>query len=382
MLCAIFLVRACSLCYIGQRRKDLISRATAVLTDGQGREMTLQLWSSLASEEVVRKLREGAVGTASMAATVGTTGSTAQHGKQSLLDYSASRRGAGREAVVFEFTQLRPEFSFVCETLVLNTTRGSEIRTLSPSSPEACTIANTAVSSTRAPATLPMMGGVALRTCGEDSKRSQQEENEYLMAANTSPARYFDSVSDLIMTDGFCGKACVKCVVVRKVETPRCAASQDTIGQTEFRCPIGSAIVYLGDSAGASNTGRRGGVEAVIRVFLDGEALREFLGGICEDFFADASDRKFVCDGKGETGRRSTCSCHGHGKSGDVGVRKAVTAVACSLLDGLEKGGEEGELFDVVLACVASADENGRVVRGGTLYRLIELHASSLLALI
>lgn len=326
------------LLFVGQRRKDLVARATALLTDGPD-EMILQLWGDLTSEDTLSSLRAGAI------ALSGTT-------------KEAAARGLMKNPAVFEFARLRAEFSLSCEALVLNTTAGGTIRTLAPDTPDANFVADAVVRASSAPEA----------TLGEkqifwDSPGKAQAEVAFPTEDGVASPRRFASVAELMSTDGYSGACVLAGVVVRKVEAPGLGGDIHTRHHHESARPPGPGraqhVVRIclgdaGDSDASNSAGRCTGVEAVLRVVVDGGALRDLLGGIPEGLLAPAT-------GGGEGGAIA----------GDVSHQAA--GVLRSLLDGLEVGGEQGERVDVVLACLAAVDSNGLIIPGGTRYRLIKL---------
>lgn len=339
----------------GKRRKDLVARATALLTDGIHQDMTLQLWGDLASEETISRLRAGVVA----ANGEGTT---------------PTRVGLIRTPAVFEFTRLRPEFSFLCEALVLNG-KNSSIRTLPRDSPDAISISRAVVAAAvMSEETHDKRGAEGPAVAGT----AERSRTEALSPAESGPAsaRTFESVAALMSADGFSGAGCLSGVVVRKVDAPclavpaalppgfdspinRTTTAVTAVAPASRGVPLVS--VYLGDPEGLrypTDAGRSVGVEAVLHVAVDGGALRDLLGCVSEEVLMLA---------RGTIASRGSESCDG-------GLR--VMKVARTLLDGLEVGGEEGERVDVMLACSASVDGNGRVTPGGSSYRLISLHPS------
>ncbi|CAB1108363.1 unnamed protein product [Ectocarpus sp. CCAP 1310/34] len=329
----------------GKRRKDLVSRATALLTDGR-HEMTLQLWGDMASDETIDSLRGRAIAA----------------GKN---DVSAHDRTMERPAV-FEFTRLQPSFSFSCETLVLNGKSGT-VTQMDRGSAEAVSVSTAVLASAAAAAAgegderAPVSLATAKSSCaGSPSFLAQG-------AGAPASARRFESVAALMSADGFSGAGYLDNVVVRKVCAPwlSAAGSPDEHGRAASLPSLGGVappvVIYLGDldepvpAAAAAAAGTcdawSAGVEAVVGVTADGGALHELLGGVPLDLLAV---------GSGRGSRR--------GMAGDVG-----RGVVQCLLDGLEVGGRRGERVDVALACSASADENGRFIPGGSSYRLISL---------
>lgn len=304
-------------------RKDLISRAVAVLTDGSGRRVMLQLWGELASEENVCKLRVEA-------------------DYWVMRETSPEARTVGKLAV-FVFTRLRPEFSQSCEALVLNTTNSSEIRKLDAK----CTMAHAVVGS--------------VENCKSEVCPSQGcEATAWSGATDPTLTRTFTSIDELTEEETFFGVANLPCVVVRKVETLRVLAEASTTDlhgeQAISKAPSshGAVILYLGDPYHEDMQSIRGGVEATIRVVVGGGALSNLLGGIPHELLTLSLGDEKSCERVD-------------------GVHTAVGSVIRSLLDGLEEGGRAGEHLSVDLACITSADDNGKVLRGGISYRLIRL---------
>ncbi|CAN0548050.1 unnamed protein product, partial [Ectocarpus sp. 8 AP-2014] len=181
-------------------------------------------------------------------------------------------------------------------------------------------------------------------------------------AGAPASARRFESVAALMSADGFSGAGYLANVVIRKVCAPWLSAAgpPGEHGRAASLPSLGGVappvVIYFGDPdepvpAAAAGDARSAGVEAVLGVTADGGALHELLGGVPLDLLAV---------GSGSSSRG--------GMAGDVGRR----VVQC-LLDGLEVGGRRGERVDVALACSASADENGRLIPGGSSYRLVSL---------
>lgn len=346
----------------GKRRKDLIARATALLTDGLDSEMTLQLWGDLASQETVTMLTGGAIIAAN--ATAGERKTEA---------------GLIGKPTVFEFTKLQPEFSFACEALVLNTTKRGAIRKLAPDSREASSVidalvsaaAVSSVSSTAAPGDNHQKS----RNPFVDTGETLHHETALLPEAGASlaSARRFASVAELMSAEGFSGACSLEGVVVRKVEAhellclPAVALPLlDDVAHSLSapRRPL-SVSIFIGDPEDATQDGRRSagsGGEAVAKVAVDGGALQDLLGGIPKELLALGMDGQ-----------------PGSGDVSDVCVT-AVVATVTSLLDGLEIGGEQGEGVDLELACLPCLDANGRVISGGSSYRLVHLQPSGVAA--
>lgn len=347
----------CRLTGAGKRRKDVVARATALLTDGLDSEMTLQVWGDLASQETITMLGEAAIITSNV--TVGE--------KKTAADLIG-------KATVFEFAKLQPEFSFACEALVLNTTKRSAIRKLAPDSREASCVIAALVSAATVSSTAALReNNQRLGDPFVDFGETLQPEPSVLPEAEASlaSAQRFASVAELMSSEGFSGVCCLDGVVVRKVEArqlrfPVVALPPfgDEGGSVSAPPRRPSVSIFLGDPKDVTQIGRRSaglGVEAVARVAVDGDTLQDLLGGIPKEFLMLGMDRQPGSDGD----------------VSDVGV-EAVVATARSLLDGLENGGEQGEGVDVVLACVACLDANGRVVPGGSSYRLMHLHPSGI----
>ncbi len=353
----------------GKRRKDLVPRATALLTDGE-REMTVQLWGDMASEETVHSLREGTVAAAAAA--------TAARG---VAEGTARGEETAGQPALFEFTRLRPSFSFSCEALVLNGKSGT-IRRLDPGSAEAASVS------------AAVQAGVGRQEdradAAEPPPRPEAEAPRFLAEeGGPAAARRFESVAALMSADGFSGAGYLSNVVVRRVDAPgfRSVAPAGVVvaapGEHGRRDDDGGLLlnhhrggggggggggwvppairIYFGDPGDESEpAGRRrrrqarsAGVEAVLRVAVEGGALRDLLGGVPEELFMPASANDDAVD----AGRR----------------------VVGSLLEGLEVGGQRGERVDAVLACSAPVDANGRAISGGSSYRLIGLRPQYLL---
>ncbi|CAM9206443.1 unnamed protein product [Ectocarpus sp. 12 AP-2014] len=330
----------------GKRRKDLVSRATALLTDGR-HEMTLQLWGDMASDETIDSLRGRAIAAG-------------------MNDVSA-HDGKMERPAVFEFTRLQPSFSFSCEALVLNGKSGTATQ-MDGGSAEAVSVSTAVLASAAAAAAAAGEGDERAPVSLATAKSSCAGSPSFLAQGAAAPAsaRRFESVAALMSADGFSGAGYLGNVVVRKVCAPwlSAAGSPDEHGRDASLPSLGGVappvVIYLGDpdepvpavaAVAAAGDARSAGVEAVLGVTADGGALHEMLGGVPLDLLAV---------GSGSSSRR--------GMAGDVGRR----VVQC-LLDGLEVGGHRGERVDVALACSASADENGRFIPGGSSYRLISL---------
>ncbi|CAN0240744.1 unnamed protein product [Ectocarpus fasciculatus] len=338
----------------GKRRKDLVSRATALLTDG-AHEMTLQLWGDMASDDTIDSLRGGAIAAA---------------GKNGV----PAPDGTTERPTVFEFTRLRPSFSFLCEALVLNGKSGTATQ-MDRGSAETVSVSKAVLASAAAAAAAAAAGGegderapVSLAT----TKASRTGAPSFLAQGAGAPAsaRRFESVAALMSADGFSGAGHISNVVVRKVCAPwlSTAGPPGEHGRASSLPSLGGVappvVIYFGDpdesvpaaaaaAAAAAGEARSAGVKAVLGVTADGGALHELLGGVPVGLLAVG---------------RGGSSSRGGGIADDVGRRTA----RC-LLDGLEVGGRQGERVDVALACSASADENGRFIPGGSSYRLIHL---------
>lgn len=267
--------------------------------------------------------------------------------------------GLMNKPAVFEFTRLRPEFSFSCEALVLNTTAGANMRMLASDSPEAMAVSDAVVAAaaaSRAPAESQRKSGGPTFVGFEEKAHAGVS---LPVEGGATSARRFSSVAELASTDGFSGVGCLTGVVVRKVDAPHLRLPGVSSPALSIAARSGSPVnmrIYLGDpeESGAFHTlGRSAGVEAVLRVSVSGGALRDLLGNIPLEMLtlATGSEGGDVCD---------------------VGVH--VASIARSLLDGFVAGGEQGERVDVVVACSACVDANGRVVSGGSSYRLVALH--------
>lgn len=338
---------------LGKRRKDLVSRATALLTDGRGRDMTLQLWGDLASERIITTLREATL--------AGTEQAVRRREQRRSAQISTSTGQADMDKpVVFEFTRLRPEFSVSCEALVLNTTQSGEIKALAPQSPEACAVADQVSRATRA----IVLGDLEDGDEAMHVSQVAREEGNRLVADAPASATRFESVGQLLSDEGFCGLARLNRVVVRRIDSSQLATHSSSVNSLETHRMSNTrscspVTVYVGDPV--DDKGFAGGVAAVVKVAVDGGPLLDLLGGMPEELLTLTRDESKA-----------------GGSVVDAAVRTAAWAVARSLLDGLEAGGEQGEVVSVDLACVARADENGQVVRGGTLYRLVACHLGAL----
>lgn len=296
---------------IGGGRKDLVARATALLTDGH-QEMTLQLWGNLATEELVAKLKEG----------IATTRVNA---------HSDIAR-----PVVFEFTRLRPDFSFSCEDLVLNTTTYGTCRALAPNSPEAISVADAVARHSKMCLGEPLLSTMHVRASSSTDQ--------------TPSIRRFDSVCDLVTSHGFSGVCYLDGVVVRKAEIPyledgRLSSPRPPCGS--FHSPV--LYLYIGDPDEPDSKTRlsKSGCAPVVCVTVDGNGLSDLLCGI-------------PCDLLG-------CST-------DSSVNIASIKLVRSILDSLVVGSEQGERINAMLACSASEDANGLVTPGGGRYRLVSFH--------
>lgn len=367
----------------GKRRKDLISRANALITDGMHREMTLQLWGDLACEETIARLRAGAVAA------------------QAAHPSPGARKGPIRNPTVFEFTELQPEFSFSCEALVLNG-KGGKIRTLPPESREVMRVSEAvmaaAAASVEAGQSRDDKAVSAGSTAAVDSTETAlHAEADFHAKGMAALPRRFESVAALMSADEFSGACRLSGVVVREVDAPHLSfpalqplASSPNGGMAAAigrRHPpgLGRVSLYVGDEeeslGGLSGVDRSGGVEAVIRVSVDGGALNDLLGCNPEELLALAPDVDVEgdvdIDVEGSVEDGVGVEVEGSRGGGDVGgVWVEVARVLWSLLSGLEVGGERGERVDVVLACLASVDANGWVTPGGSCYRLVSLRPS------
>lgn len=327
--------------------------------------MTLQLWSDLASEENITKLKEAII---QASPAVIDMKEASDEGAQSMSEHATTaHRENGDRPVVFEFTRLRPKFSFSCEALVLNTTQDSEMKTLHPDSKEALKVVNAG----RGAASTLGSGHSANGRNSDDADGHLQigsDPGEAAMEQSPASARVFSSVEELMKAEGFSGMARLTGVVVRKllVDAPQDAATFAPVVCSAldriFLAGDGSVALFLGDPMGTSRNSYLGGAGSVVCVHVDRDALRDILGGIPWKLPA-------LC-GKASGGSSSP------GESDDAGAWEKVIFIARSLLHGLLLGGQEGEELSVVLACVASKDENGRVVPRGTSYRMVQLHAN------
>lgn len=287
-----------------------MARATALLTDGH-QEMTLQLWGDLATEELVAKLKEGIAITRDDASTA-------------FPDIA--------RPTVFEFTRLRPDFSFSCEALVLNMTKNGTCRSLDSNSPDAISVVD-AVARYR-----KRYPGESLLHA--DSTLSTMHVRASSSTDNTASIRRFESVCSLVTCRGFSGICYIDGVVVRKVEM-----SYFEDGRSH------SPVLYLsiGDPDQPESKTRlsKSGCAPLVCVAVDGNALNDLLGGI-------------PCDLLG-------CST-------DSGVNTAAMKLVQSFVDGLVVGSEQGEMINVMLACSASEDANGWMTPEGCRYRLVSFH--------
>lgn len=315
----------------GERRKDLVARATALLTDGH-QEMTLQLWGDLATEELVAKLKEG------VATTRHNTSTASTNMDRALPDIL--------RPAVFEFTRLRPEFSFSCEALVLNTTTNGTCRALHSNSPEAIAVADAVARYSKICPDEPLLH--------VDSKMRTMHVRASWSADDVASIRRFDSVSELVTDHGFSGVCYLDGVIVRKAEIP---------DFEDGRTPLSPGVVcgsfhshflylYIGDPDEPESETRfpKSGRGPLVCVAVDGSALSDLLCGI---------------------------PCELLGCSTDSRVNIASIKLVRSFVDGLVVGSEQGERFNVMLACSASEDANGRVTPGGRRYRLVSFHYGS-----
>ena len=350
----------------GKRRKDLVSRATALLTDGQ-HEMTLQLWGDMASDDTVQSLREGAIAALR----------------------SSARGGAVQKPPVFEFSRLQPSFSFSCEALVLNGKSGT-VKRMESDSAEAVSVSAAVLTAAAAAATVaaadPPTAAVeaAAGSAAHDEETIRRVDTAKSLRAGEQAARFlaeeggpaaarrFESVAALMSADGFSGAGYLSNVVVRKVDAP----SLSRPGIVLHPCcdggghPLNSRrpppsragvdpplTIYLGDPDEAEPAKEMAqsaaGVEAVLRVTVGGGARCDLLGGIPGELLVPPTGGHARVDAVADAGR----------------------TVAKSLLGGLEV---EGERVDVVLACSAALDANERVIPGGARYRLVSLEPSYL----
>lgn len=342
----------------GTHQKDLIARATALLTDGLGQEVTLQLWGDLASEGIISTLRAGV------------------ESVNAVHDSTGAKTGPVAKPTVFEFSQLHPEYSFSCEALVLNARNGT-VKTLAPNSSEAVPVASAVLAAARASLSCPSslwgsrqgLKGPAHTDSAETApKKTSKDAFAGKEGADLDLARRFASVAEFINADGFSGVGCLSGVVVRKVHAPclsepACSnnfsgASCDDASSAPLVASSGVSplILYLGDPdepRASPRTGCSVEVEGVLRVVVDGGALEDLLGGIPLQLLALSKD--------------------GDG----FGISAQVAGIVRSLVDGLEVGGEQGERVDVTLSCLAPADANGQLIPGGSQCRLTNLHPSA-----
>lgn len=354
----------------GKRRKDLVSRATAVLTDGL-HEMTLQLWGNMATDETIRSLAEGSIAGVAGAAAIGR-----------VAEGVATREGGvtttKRDLAVFEITRLHPSFSFSCEALVLNGKSGT-VRRMECHSAEAIAVSEAVLAAAAAGT------GERAPAIVNSAKNSRTDPPVgFFSAEGARSVRKFESVAALMGADGFSGVGYLTNVVVRKVDAPFLSAAASRLVPSSAGCHDAAAsssldttlpspvscggagaspspphvIIYFGDpeesGPAVTRAARSAGVEAVLRVTADGGALRDVLGCIPDELLVIG-----------------TGSSHGRAHDDVVG---AVERVASCLLDGLAVGGEQGERVDAVLACSASVDANGLAISRGTSYRLVSLH--------
>lgn len=327
--------------------------------------MTLQLWGDLACEETIAKLREGAVAGQAVQASPG------------------ARTRPIKTPTVFEFTELQPEFSFSCEALVLNG-KGGKLRALPPDSPEAMRVSEAVVAAATASLETGQSRDKAVSSGSTvavgSGETSSHAEAGRTVGGMTALPRRFESVAALMSADGFSGACRLRRAVVRKVDAhylsfpalrpPVMSRNGGTATTFGGKHPPGLRRVslYVGDGeeslSGLRGVDRSGGVEAVIRVNVDGGALNDLLGCNPEELCALAPDANVEMEDSKD--------------GGGVGVQVEieVARVLWSLLEGLEVGGEQGEQVDVVLACSASVDANGWVTPGGSCYRLVSLQPS------
>lgn len=327
-------------------------------------EMTLQLWGDLACEETIAKLREGAVAAQAVQASPG------------------ARKRPIKTPTVFEFTELQPEFSFSCEALVLNG-KGGKLRTLPPDSPEAMRVSEAVVAAATALLETGQNRDEAVSAGSTvafgSAETSSQAEAGLTVGGVAALPRRFESVAALMSADGFSGACRLRRAVVRKVDAhylssalrpPVISGNGGTVTTFDSRHRPGLRRVslYVGDGEESlselSGVDRSGGVEAVIRVNVDGGALNDLLGCNPKELCALAADANVEVEDSKD--------------GGGVGVQVEieVARVLWSLLEGLEVGGERGERVDLVLACSASVDANGWITPGGSCYRLVSLHPS------
>ena len=304
-----------------------MARATALLTDGH-REMTLQLWGEKASEDTLAKLRAGVI--------------VARGAFSAETDTALSGEAGG--PVVFEFVRLRPEFSFSCEALVLNMTGSGNLRILPSKSPEAICVANAVSCDNRT-----TLGKISVHP---DSDVRMANVGAAWYSENESTwARRFTSVAELVTDHGFSGVCLVEGVIVRKVGGPSLVGILEGGKQLSSLPPV--LHVFFGDpnESRESETGSsKSSYDAIVCVSVNGGALSDLLGGVPWELLTSGAN-------VGTHGAR-------------FGV--AATELAQSLVDGLVGGGKQRERFDVILACSATEDANGHMIPGGFRYRLVK----------
>lgn len=353
-----------------EKRKDLVSRALALLVDATGETMILQLWGTVASDENLRKLSEGIRGTGSASPLGG--------GELGGVNGSSSVEPA-RSLAVFAFTRLRPDFSYSCQALVLNTTDGSEIRQLPPQSPavrafeqsSACGLPRERPAMERAvvnPNQQDLTLASRLRSWGVTQQALPHDDDTVLW----SLPRDFASVEELVSLEYFCGVAILPCVTVRKVEAFRSmggvavpdAHARDPKTHSNLE-PYSTLVLHIGDPWNQyRETNSTRGIEATARVVVAGEGLRRLLGGLVAPDLLNLLFLPRRDDGAAPL--KDDEESDSRGKPAEVRV------VEC-LLEGLQSGGLEGEEFSMHLACVANADDNGKLLPGGTSYRLLKM---------
>lgn len=313
--------------------------------------MLLQLWGDLASQQNLSNLRGGAIVPWSV---------SPLREERSSRDTSV-RGQTGMKLAIFSFSRLRPDFSYSCESLVLNTTRHSEIREVGLDSGDARDIAD------------------AFQQAGLDQGKvhhGSREGKPHLCAQSwpmkqalcpgvpVSPTvRMFASVNELVGEESFSGVAKIEDVVVRKVEAWGCPAGKEKgdIYSTEagifptFPPSHGTITLFLGDPWKRRIGSADAGVEATARVRVEGGALQNLLGGIPRDILRGSSTK------------------YSREEKHNPALEKVASRIVRSFLEGLEAGGRDDERMSVELACMTSVDENGMLLRGGTSYRLINV---------
>ncbi|CAM9229860.1 unnamed protein product [Choristocarpus tenellus] len=320
----------------GMHRKDLISRATALVTDGSSREMTLQLWDSLAGEDTLSLLRNGILPTPVSSGSGGT--------EKAVI----KRRWA-----VFEISNVRPEYSFLGEALVLNTTLRSTVSRLPNDSLRGAPII-------AAVACVPpvIAKGTATSVITSASAFDRTE-----FGVGIAVKRAFPSVSDLLDNADFCGIAVLMGVVVYGVEAPkplvwwgnetRSVASTAVRGATSNGGSGASFHLFhirLGDRIESAKAFEVGKGVGELRVSITSGVAEDLLGGIPPELLLHPV---FV-----------------NNKLGDIA--SSAAALVEGLLGGLVEGGVEGkERFDVILRCSAAVDDNGWVMTGGNRYEVV-----------